>query len=146
MAFTIHTNLAEAMPRPSPFWRGILQVPSYALPLCYWGWTRNYWNTQSELRKYVQLLFELDTVRRQIWGNDHLSCGFGLWWSHLALKWKSGQVKVGFLWEQSQVLSCQFQPNGSTKMRSISNLLSQMRGGGGGGGAFYSKSACVHAF
>ena len=34
VAFTIHTNLAEAMPRPSPFWRGILQVPSYALPLC----------------------------------------------------------------------------------------------------------------
>ena len=33
MAFTIHTNLAEAMPRLSPFWRGILQVPSYALPL-----------------------------------------------------------------------------------------------------------------
>ena len=33
MPFTIHTNLAEAMPRPSPFWRGILQVPSYALPL-----------------------------------------------------------------------------------------------------------------
>ena len=23
------------MPRPSPFWRGILQVPSYALPLCH---------------------------------------------------------------------------------------------------------------
>ena len=34
MAFTIHRNLAEAMPRPTPFWRGILQVPSYALPLC----------------------------------------------------------------------------------------------------------------
>ena len=33
MAFTIHINLVEAMPRPSPFWRGILQVPSYALPL-----------------------------------------------------------------------------------------------------------------
>ena len=35
---------------------------------------------------------------RQIWGNDHLSCGFGLQRSHLALNWKSGQGKVGFHW------------------------------------------------
>ena len=40
--------------------------------------------------------FELTTVRRRIWGNDHLSCGFGLQWSYLALKWKSGQGKVEF--------------------------------------------------
>ena len=35
--------------------------------------------------KICNCLFELATVRRQIWGNYHLSCGFGLRRSHLAL-------------------------------------------------------------
>ena len=42
--------------------------------------------------------FELVTVRRQLGGNDHLSCSFEFWRSHLALKWKSGQGKVRFRW------------------------------------------------
>ena len=42
--------------------------------------------------------FELATVRRQIWGNDHLSCGFGLRRSLLALKWTSDHSKVRFRW------------------------------------------------
>ena len=47
--------------------------------------------------------FELATVRRQIWGYDQLSCGFGFRRSHLALKWKFGQGEAQFLWEQSQI-------------------------------------------
>ena len=35
---------------------------------------------------------------RPISGDDHLSCNFGLRLSHLALKRKSGQGKVGFRW------------------------------------------------
>ena len=42
--------------------------------------------------------FELATVQMQIWPNDHLSCGFEFRRSHFALKWKSGQCKVGFHW------------------------------------------------
>ena len=56
--------------------------------------------------------FQLSTVRRQIWRNDHLSCGFGLRQSHLALKWKSSQGKVEIRWG---VVTGQFQPTGSTK-------------------------------
>ena len=48
--------------------------------------------------KICNCWFDLATVRRQIWGNDNISCGFGNWRFQLALKWKSGQVKVGFLW------------------------------------------------
>ena len=60
MAFTIHTNLAEAMPRPSPFWRGILQVPSYALPLwfCYSRGTINWmqiWVRRPLRSHYLQI-------------------------------------------------------------------------------------------
>ena len=33
-----------------------------------------------------------------IWGNYHLSCGFELRGSHLALKWKPCQGRVGFGW------------------------------------------------
>ena len=50
-----------------------------------WGKTCNCW-------------FELVTLRRQIWGSSHISYDFGLRPSHLALKWKSGQSKVGFHW------------------------------------------------
>ena len=39
----------------------------------------------------------------QIWVNDHLSCGFGLWRIHLALEWKSGQVRSDFVRQHSQV-------------------------------------------
>ena len=49
-------------------------------------------------KKICNCWFDLATVRRQIWGNDNLSCGFGNWRSQLALKWKSGLGKVGFLW------------------------------------------------
>ena len=48
--------------------------------------------------KICRCWFELATVWRQIWVNDHLSCSFGLRRSHLALKWKSKQGKVRFLW------------------------------------------------
>ena len=48
--------------------------------------------------KMYNCWFELATVWRQISGNAHLSCGFGLRRSHLALKWKSGQGKVSFSW------------------------------------------------
>ena len=48
--------------------------------------------------KICNCWFELVTVRRQLGGNDHLSCSFEFWRSHLALKWKSGQGKVRFRW------------------------------------------------
>ena len=35
---------------------------------------------------------------REILRNDHLSCGFEIRRSHMALKWKSGLGKVGFYW------------------------------------------------
>ena len=47
--------------------------------------------------KIFNCWFELATGRRQIWGNDHLN--FGLRRSHVALKWKLSQGKVGFRWE-----------------------------------------------
>ena len=53
--------------------------------------------------KICSCWFELATVRRQIWGYDQLSCGFGFRRSHLALKWKFGQGEAQFLWEQSQI-------------------------------------------
>ena len=46
--------------------------------------------------KIYSCWFQLATVRRQIWENDHLSCVFGLRRYHLALEWKSGHGKVGF--------------------------------------------------
>ena len=49
-------------------------------------------------KKICNCLFNVATVWKQIWGYDHLSCGFVLQWSHLTLKWKSGQGKVGFRW------------------------------------------------
>ena len=37
-------------------------------------------------------------MRRQIWGNGHISCSFGLRLSHLALEWMSVQGKAWFHW------------------------------------------------
>ena len=87
----------------------------HIMPNTYRGWTGHYQITQWELRKYMQLLFELATVRRQIWGNDHLSCGFGLWRSHLASKWKSGQGKVGLVGCSHRFFHVNFGPPGAQK-------------------------------
>ena len=48
--------------------------------------------------KICNCWFEPAIVRRQIWGNAHLSCSFGLRWSHLALKWKTSYGKVRICW------------------------------------------------
>ena len=47
----------------------------------------------------MQLLIQTCRSEETDLGNDHLSCGFGLRWSYLALEWESGQGKVGFRWE-----------------------------------------------
>ena len=58
------------------------------------GWTGHYYNNQRELRvKISNCWFELATMWRQIWGNDHLSCRFGLRRSHSAFK--GALFKVG---------------------------------------------------
>ena len=46
----------------------------------------------------MQLLIRTSNNAKADLENDHLTCGFGLRRSHLALKWKSGQGKVGFRW------------------------------------------------
>ena len=46
----------------------------------------------------MQLLIRTSHNAKADLENDHLSCGFGLRRSHLSLKWKSGQDKVGFRW------------------------------------------------
>ena len=46
----------------------------------------------------MQLLIRFVKVWRQIWRTDHQGSGYGLQRSDLALEWKSGQGKVGFLW------------------------------------------------
>ena len=61
-----------------------------------WGWTGHYQNNRRELRKCA--IADSNTIQRQIWANDILSCGFGLQRSLLTGKWKSGRDKVGFCW------------------------------------------------
>ena len=68
------------------------------MPDPYRDWMEHYWNNQWELRKICNCLFELATVRRQIWGNDHLRWSFGLRRFHSALKCKTCWVKVRFRW------------------------------------------------
>ena len=48
-----------------------------------WGIIRT---ISEKWEKICNCWFEFATVQRQIWGNDHLSCSFGLWRPHLALK------------------------------------------------------------
>ena len=60
---------------------------------------RHYYNNQWELGRNMQLSIQTCHSAKADLGNDHLSCSFGLQQSHLALKWKSGQGKVGFRWE-----------------------------------------------
>ena len=48
--------------------------------------------------KICKYWFNIVTVWRLIWGNDHLYCGFGARRSHLTLHWMSAQGSVGFRW------------------------------------------------
>ena len=48
--------------------------------------------------KICRYWFKVVTVWRLIWGNDHLSCGFGARRSHFTLHWMSAQGSVGFRW------------------------------------------------
>ena len=59
MAFTIRTNLAEVFPRPSPFWRVVVQVPSLALPLCYSSHMRTRYNYFSCDQAAVWMVFSV---------------------------------------------------------------------------------------
>ena len=72
-------NASPSCLKPTGFGRGIIRTINE-----YWEKICNCW-------------FKLATLRRQIWGNDQLSCSFGLRPPHLTLKWKSGQDEVGFL-------------------------------------------------
>ena len=71
--------------------------------------------------------FELVTVQRQIWGNDHLKLRF--WTSTIPLgiegnvRPRKGRVSLG---SSHGYMSCQFQPLRRAKFRSISILLPQM--------------------
>ena len=81
----------------------------------YRGWTGHHKSNQWELMKICICWFELSSVRRQICGNDHLSCG---WTSTipLGLKWKSAQGKGRISLGSSHIyISCECQPTGSKK-------------------------------
>ena len=55
------------------------------------------------IEKICNWWFELATVPSQVWWKDHLSCGFGLQRSQLALKWKSPKVGSDFDGQLSHV-------------------------------------------
>ena len=70
----------------------------------YRGWTGHYYNNHWELRKICNCWFELATVWKNIWGNDHLSSTFGLRRCHLALK--SGKARSDFVGSSHRYISC----------------------------------------
>ena len=89
--------------------------------------------------KLCNCLLELATVLRQIWGNDHLICSFGLGQPHLALEWKSGQGKARFHWGAVTVtFRVNFSPLEAQKSIYIDFIASN-----GGITTFFSKSVYI---
>ena len=115
MKWSCQTILDKARSwRDVVFWRATMDLPGTKVPVAAYLWRMQLTVTRvrptrpaiscastsclipmgvrkisENWEKLCNCWYELATVQRHIWGNDHVSCGFGLWRSQLVLQWKS---------------------------------------------------------